>query len=189
VGERTCGRCTGASRRGVLAAAAAFILDIATAGARAEPADERPKTGDLLVRVDGGAALTPADIVADAQPLAAWPMDPAGNVTRNGSRLNKVLVLRLDPQTLSAATKERAADGVLAYSAICPHAGCEITGWSAERKIIECPCHASHYDPREAGAVIDGPTPRPLAGLPLKIADGKLVVAKPFTGRVGIVNN
>ena len=189
MGERTCGRCTGASRRGVLAAAAAFILDIATDDAQADPADERPKPGDLLVRVDGGATLTPADVVADARPLAAWPMDPNGSVTRDGSRLNKVLVLRLDPQTLNEATKERAADGVLAYSAICPHAGCEITGWNAERKIIECPCHASHYDPREAGAVIDGPTPRPLAGLPLKIADGKLVVAKPFTGRVGIVNN
>jgi Rieske Fe-S protein len=189
VGERTCGRCTGASRRGVLAAASAFVVDIATGGVWAEPADERPKAGDLLVRVDGGAALTPADIVTNAPPLAAWPMDPAGSVTRNGSRLNKVLVLRLDPQTFSEATRERAADGVLAYSAICPHAGCEITGWSAERKIIECACHASHYDPREAGAVIDGPTPRPLAGLPLKIADGKLVVAKPFTGRVGIVNN
>jgi rieske iron-sulfur protein len=189
VRERTCGGSVSASRRGVLVAASAFVLDIASGGAWAEPADERPKAGDLLVRVDGGAALTPADIVPDAQPLAAWPMDPAGGVTRNGSRLNKVLVLRLDPQTFNDPTKERAADGVLAYSAICPHAGCETTGWNAERKIIECPCHASHYDPRQAGAVIDGPTPRPLAGLPLKIADSKLVVAKPFTGRVGIVNN
>jgi rieske iron-sulfur protein len=188
VGERTRGGCMGASRRGVLAAASAFVLDIATRGAWAEPADERPKPGDLLVRVEGGAALTP-DIAVDAPPVAAWPMDPAGNVVRNGSRLNKVLVLRLDPQTLNDATKERAADGILAYSAICPHAGCEITGWSAERKIIECPCHSSHYDPRAAGTVIDGPTPRPLAGLPLKIAEGKLVVAKPFTGRVGIIAN
>jgi rieske iron-sulfur protein len=187
--ERTCDGCLGASRRGVLASALAFILDIATGGARAEPADERPKPGDLLVRLDGGAALTPTDIVADARPIMAWPMDPAGSVVRNGSRLNKILVLRLDPQTLGETAKERAADGVLAYSAICPHAGCEVTGWSTESKTIECPCHASHYDPRQAGAVIDGPTPRALAGLPLKVADGKLMVAKPFTGRVGIIQN
>ena len=178
----------GASRRGVLAAASALALDMITGRARGEPADERPKPGDLLVRTDGAVALTPTDIATDAKPLTAWPMDPAGTV-RNGSRLNKVLLLRLDPQTLNDATKERAADGILAYSAICPHAGCDITGWSAERKVIECPCHASHYDPREAGAVIDGPTPRPLAGLPLKIADGKLTVAKPFTSRVGIIAN
>jgi rieske iron-sulfur protein len=35
--------------------------------------------------------------------------------------------------------------------------------------------------------VIDGPAPRALAALPLKVADGKLVVALPFTARVGIV--
>jgi Rieske Fe-S protein len=182
--------CTGATRRGVLAAASALALDMVGGSARAEPADERPKPGDVLVPVDGaGAALTPADIAAGKPPIAAWPMDPAGNVVRNGSRLNKVLVLRLDPSTLVGDTRERAADGVLAYSAICPHAGCEVTGWSAEQQTLECPCHASHYNPREAGMVIDCPTPRPLAGLPLKIADGRLVVAKPFTGRVGIIQN
>ena len=143
----------------------------------------------LLAR---GRTIVVADTAVTEMPTSEEIADiaiEAAGVTRNGSRLNKVLVLRLDQQTLNDATKERAAEGILAYSAICPHAGCEITGWSAERKIIECPCHSSHYDPREAGAVIDGPTPRPLAGLPLKIADGKLVVAKPFTGRVGIINN
>ena len=160
--------------------------------AQTDAARERPKEGDLLVNVTAVAApepLEPDDLPLDGKQTLAWPMDPETKTLRSGSRLNKVLVLRLDPQTLGDATKERAADGILAYSAICPHAGCEITGWSAERKIIECPCHSSHYDPREAGAVIDGPTPRPIAGLPLKIADGKLVVAKPFTGRVGIIAN
>jgi rieske iron-sulfur protein len=35
--------------------------------------------------------------------------------------------------------------------------------------------------------VIDGPTPRALPALPLKIVDGKLAVARPFTSRVGII--
>ena len=34
---------------------------------------------------------------------------------------------------------------------------------------------------------MDGPAARALPALPLKIVDGKLAVAKPFTGRVGIV--
>jgi Rieske Fe-S protein len=114
-------------------------------------------------------------------------MDPAAKVVRNGSRLNKVLLVRLDSATLLGVTRERAADGVVAYSAICPHAGCEVSVWVVEQKLFECSCHYSHYDPREGAAVIDGPAPRPLAALPLKIADGKLVVAKPFTARVGIV--
>jgi Rieske Fe-S protein len=57
----------------------------------------------------------------------------------------------------------------------------------ADQQILECSCHYSHYNPREGAAVIDGPTPRALPALPLRIMDGKLAVAKPFTSRVGIV--
>src|SRR5262245_45750786 len=131
--------------------------------------------------------LEPKDIPRDAVPLLAWPMEPAAKVVRNGSRLNKVLLVRLDPATLVGPTRERAAGGVVAYSAICPHAGCEVSVWVPDQKILECSCHYSLYNPREGAAVIDGPAPRALAALPLTIAKGNLAVAKPFTGRVGIV--
>jgi rieske iron-sulfur protein len=178
------------SRREVLAAAAALggsalgdTADIAPA--TAEPADERPKEGDYLVTADGGHAdgLSPQDI---SSPVIVWPMDAEARIVRNGSRLNKVLLVRLDPATLVGATRERAADGVVAYSAICPHAGCEVDGWIDEQQILECPCHNSKYNPREGAAIVEGPTTRVLAALPLKIVDGKLVVAKPFIGRLGI---
>jgi Rieske Fe-S protein len=154
--------------------------------ATAEPAEERPKEGDQLVAIDGTNtdSLEPKDVMGS--PVIAWPVDPASKLVRNGSRLNKVLLVRLDPATLVGATRERAADGVVAYSAICPHAGCEVNSWVEEQKILECPCHNSRFNPREGAAIIDGPTTRSLAALPLKIVDGKLVVAKPFTGRVGI---
>jgi hypothetical protein len=32
---------------------------------------------------------------------------------------------------------------------------------------------------------VSGPSPRRLPALPLKIVDGQLIVAKPFTGRAG----
>jgi Rieske Fe-S protein len=112
-------------------------------------------------------------------------MEPASKLVRNGSRLNKVLLVRLDPATLGGATRDHAADGVVAYTAICPHTGCDVTGWLAEQRILECPCHYSQYNPREGGTVMAGPAPRALPALPLKIADDKLMVAKPFTSRVG----
>lgn len=177
------------SRREVLAAATAIGASAAggfvVCRAVAEPADERPKEGDYLVatsaeKPDG---LSPRDI---SGPVIAWPMDPAAGIIRNGSRLNKVLLVHLDPATLVGPTRERAADGVVAYSAICPHAGCEVDGWIDEQKIIECPCHNSKYNPREGAAIVEGPTTRGLAALPLKIVDDKLVVARPFIGRLGI---
>jgi len=167
--------------------AAGLGASLAAQPAAAQPANERPKEGDLLVRFDSASpvALEPKDIPVGGPQVFAWPMEPAGSVVRRGSRLNKVLLLRLDPATLVGETRERAADGVVAYSAVCPHAGCDVIGWLAEPKILECPCHSSHYNPRDAGVLIDGPASRALPALPLKIADGKLAVAKPFTSRPG----
>ncbi len=185
VGSRDCGlpACQlPMSRREVLTAAAVFGV---SAVAVAEPADERPQEGDYLVAIDAANqdGLSPSDV---AGPTIAWPMDPAARLVRNGSRLNKVLLVRLDPATLVGPTRERAADGVVAYSAICPHAGCEVSGWIDDQKILECPCHNSKYNPREGAAIVEGPTTRGLAALPLKVIDNKLVVAKPFIGRLGI---
>jgi rieske iron-sulfur protein len=184
-----------ATRRDVLTIASvpiASVLGVSSAAvgspARAEAASGRPKENDFLVSIEREtAALTPTDIPIGGPPVLAWPMDPANNSARKDSRLNKILLVRLDPATLVGVTKERAAEGVVAYSAICPHAGCEVSVWVAEQQILECSCHFSHYNPREAAAVIDGPASRALAALPLKIVDGKLAVAKPFTGRVGII--
>jgi Rieske Fe-S protein len=178
------------TRRGILALIPVLGSGLATsravAPAKADPADERPKEGDHLVAINAAepVPLEPNDI-GDSL-LLAWPMDPAAKLVRSGSRLNKVLLVRLDPSALVGPTRERTADGVVAYSAICPHAGCEVTDWSASQQILECPCHNSRYNPREAARVVDGPSTRALAALPLKIEDRKLVVARPFIGRVGI---
>ncbi len=115
----------------------------------------------------------------------AWAMDPMDKTVRNGSRLNRVLLLRLDPEKLSPETKSRAADGVVAYTAICTHTGCEVTEWAAEEQILVCPCHESKFEPKDGAKVVDGPAPRNLPALPLKLVDGALVVAKPFTSPVG----
>jgi len=176
------------TRRDILALSALIGSGLACGipRVRAEPADERPKAGDHLVAVGATEllALSPGDI-PETQ-IFAWPMEPGSNVVLNGSRLNKVLLVRFDPATLVGPTRERSADGVVAYSAICPHEGCEVDGWMAEQRILECPCHNSRYDPRNAAAIVDGPTTRALAALPLRITEGKLVVAKPFIGRLGI---
>jgi rieske iron-sulfur protein len=64
--------------------------------------------------------------------VLAWPKEPKTNVVRNGSRLNQVLLLRLNPDSLDDQTLPRAANGIVAYSAICTHAQCPVTGWVDE---------------------------------------------------------
>jgi len=183
----------GDTRRSFLSVVSLVSLDVAVRAiaspALAQPENERPKEGDLLVSIDSESPipLQPKDIPIGGPPMVAWAMDQVGNLVRKGSRLNKVLLLRLDPATLVGATQDRAADGVVAYSAICPHAGCEVDAWVDDQKILECSCHYSRYNPRNGAAVLDGPAPRALPALPLKIVDGNLAVAKPFTARVGVI--
>lgn len=190
--------CAGGYRRGVLEptrrdvlTTASLGLGIATvaycASASAQGEVMRAQPGDvfILAAERGSEALTPQQIPLGGPAVLAWPMEPATKLVRNGSRLNKVLLLRFDPALLAGVTKENAAEGTVAYTAICPHAGCDVTGWLADQQVLECPCHSSQYSPREAGAVIDGPAPRALPALPLKIEGRKLMTAKPFTSRVG----
>jgi nitrite reductase/ring-hydroxylating ferredoxin subunit len=151
-----------------------------------DPESVRPKVGDLLVRV-GDTALTPLgphDVMAGV-PVMAWPLDPADGTVRSGSRLNRVLLVRLDPERLGDATKDRAVDGVVAYTAICTHTGCEVTEWLGDQQLLQCTCHGSKFDPSEGARVVEGPAPRTLPALPLAVDNGRLVVARPFTSRVG----
>lgn len=147
----------------------------------------RPKPGDLLVKADDPdhRPLRPEDIPLNARQIAAWAMDPASRTVRSGSRFNALILLRLNEASLTAATRARAADGVLAYTAICTHEGCDVDGWIADRLMLSCACHESEFDPKDAARVLGGPAPRVLPALPLKIVDGTLVVARPFTSRVG----
>ena len=157
------------------------------AGAQSDGASSRPQEGDLLVKVgdDARTPLTPDDIKAAAGPTMAWAMAGSDRTVRSGSRLNHLLLLRFDPASLSAETRGRAADGVVAYTSICTHTGCDVESWRADEHHLECECHFSIFDPKDGGKVVDGPAPRQLPALPLKIVDGRLVVAAPFVTPVG----
>ena len=111
-------------------------------------------------------------------------MSPDGTV-RNETPLNLVILARFDPADLSEETQAQAAEGVVAYSAVCTHQACPVNMWSKERDAFVCSCHGSVYNPRNGAEVMAGPAPRPLPSLGLKIADGTVVVASGFSGRVG----
>jgi rieske iron-sulfur protein len=154
--------------------------------------DERPQKADVLVFSEGehaGEVIKPQDLKLGGPPVQAWPKDPKTSVVRKGSRLNEVLVVRLDPAELDDETRSRAADGIVAYSAICSHAGCPVTGWlkgaADDNDVLKCFCHNSEFDPRHSAEVVFGPALRRLAALPLTTADGSLTVAATFVGKVG----
>jgi len=177
-------------RRRVLQACCGLALGGPTAvrAGEAEEALAAPQENDALVFAYGdraGQVIAPADVVLGAKQLLAYPMHPATQRVRDGSRLNQLIVVRLDTTKLTAETLARAADGVVAYSGVCTHTGCDVTDWYADVLRFKCPCHESEFDPADAARVVGGPAPWQLAALPLKMAGDALVVAGPFAGRVG----
>ena len=163
-----------------------FAMPLSALG---QPADRmRPQTGDQLV-FDGG-DLDGQPVMADslelnAQPVAALPKEPASGVVRGRSRLNRVMVMKMDPAQMSERTFANAADGIIAYSAVCTHTGCDVINWDADELNMACPCHESQFDVLNNGTVVGGPAPRPLAMLPVEVVNGTVTVAGEFRGRVG----
>ncbi len=56
----------------------------------------------------------------------------------------------------------------VAYDATCTHQGCPV-GWDARDGVLLCPCHGAAFDPANHGAVLGGPTRRPLLELPIVV--------------------
>jgi rieske iron-sulfur protein len=189
--------CTDPTRRALLLTALASCACLASTEPSVAEDDqpgsnERPQKADMFVFSEGehvGEVIKPADLKPGGPPVRAWPKDPKTGVIRKGSRLNEVLLVRLDPADLDDDTRSRSADGIVAYSLICSHTGCPVTGWvkqaSGDQIVFKCACHNSEFDPRQSAKVLFGPAPRRLAALPLEISDGALTVAAKFVGKVG----
>ena len=152
------------------------------------PNRARPKAGDWLVFDGGeksGERITPALLELDQRPVPALAKEPETETLRDGSRLNRVMVTKLDLARLDNATGDLTADGVIAYSAVCTHTGCCLTNWDPDNLFMSCPCHESKFDVYNNAKVVGGPAPRPLAVLPLRLYGDAIVIANIFQGRVG----
>lgn len=184
IATSACGcRSADPGRRMLLKAVAGVALAAGAGVNCAWANDEGPRKGDWLVRADDDSKtpLRSADLKADEKQLIVYPYDPKTKTLRDSTRLNRILLIKIDPGTMDAATRARAADGVVAYSAFCTHEGCDVSAWLPKEQALLCFCHFSKFAPHQEAAVTEGPAPRSLPALPLKIDDGKLVVAGGFT--------
>ena len=175
-------------RRTILSLAVAPLLWAGPLRAAEEGEAVKPVTTDdrfaFLTGPKKGQVVQAEDLALGGPQVQAYPMAPDGTV-RSDSRLNLVILARFDPAALTDETRTRAADGVVAYSAICTHQACPVNMWSKERNAFVCSCHGSIFDPKNAAEVIGGPAPRPLAALGLQLKDGVVTVASTFSSRVG----
>lgn len=140
------------------------------------------RAGTRLVTEDG----TPvrATDLAVGGALTAFPegLDPRKHVDTT------TMLVRLDPADLHlpAGRNRWSVEGVVAYSKLCTHAGCQVGLYADTAQQLMCPCHHSVFDVADGARAIEGPAPHPLPQLPLDTdADGYLIARGDFTAPVG----
>ncbi|NTU78235.1 MAG: arsenate reductase (azurin) small subunit [Chloroflexales bacterium] len=79
-------------------------------------------------------------------------------------------------------------EDIVAYSGLCSHMGCPLV-YDAERKILQCPCHFSHFDATADAMLINGPSCQNLPRITLEL-DGQDIYAVGVQGLLyGRANN
>jgi rieske iron-sulfur protein len=96
------------------------------------------------------------------------------------------LLLRFTEDAFTKPTNlDGTAKGYVAYSMVCTHAGCLVSGKLDGH--LHCPCHGSEYEATAGAKVVGGPAPRSLPQLPIGVSNnGKLLVSTgSFEGPIG----
>jgi ubiquinol-cytochrome c reductase iron-sulfur subunit len=104
-----------------------------------------------------------------------------------------VVRIREDELELPDDRRDWAPSGILAFSKICPHAGCAISLFrypsfedTQPYPALICPCHYSTFKVADGGSRTFGPAARALPQLPLRIdGDGALVAGGDFSENIG----
>lgn len=96
-----------------------------------------------------------------------------------GSADGQAVLVRVDPNLVTGpgAQQARATNGLLCFSKVCPHAGCPVGLYQANRHELLCPCHQSTFAILRGAEPTFGPAARALPSLPITIDGAGYVVA------------
>ncbi|MDX8405227.1 MAG: ubiquinol-cytochrome c reductase iron-sulfur subunit [Mariprofundus sp.] len=99
-------------------------------------------------------------------PKGVWLIKPSRTLA------NQVAARRHSMQFTEVGWANRKGD-IVAFTPKCPHLGCNVH-WDGDQKAFLCPCHGSRFS--IDGSVTDGPAPRGLDTLPVRMQADKVEV-------------
>lgn len=132
-------------------------------------------------------------VTQDGRPIQVNSMPPGSTAIvfpedSIGSEKAQTVLIRVHPSLLQLPADRAgwAAQGYVAYSRICTHAGCAVGMYEVTAHLLMCPCHQSTFDVLRAAQPTGGPAARPLPQLPLYADDkGFLRAAAGFSQNPG----
>jgi thiosulfate dehydrogenase [quinone] large subunit len=176
-----------AGDQGLLSARPVIFGQPPTPNAVAREAD--PDRRRLLLQIGGAAVAViwvlgvfprSRTLATSTQPPSSPAASPTAIASPTGTRIGALSDLQtkgflnfLDPKTGDPAVAVSLSGGsVVAFDAVCTHAGCQVSYDSGQR-LLSCPCHGALFDPAHGAAVVAGPAPSPLASIPIQLgSDG-----------------
>jgi|LakMenE01Jun11ns_1017448.scaffolds.fasta_scaffold9693226_1 Rieske Fe-S protein len=175
---------TNADRRRVISIMATGLVSpiaLTPGSAQAQPAAQ------LMVDASAEADFKPLrpDDIQMMKPILAFPFDAETGTPKKESRLNKMVVIRLPEEKMTPETRARSVAGVVAYSSICTHQGCDVKTWMSKESVLACYCHASKFDLFDGAKVVAGPASSALRAIPLVLNGEFLSIAAPLPPKAG----
>ena len=199
VAEIVSGGGAGVSRRKLLIGAAGATGATVGASALVPAAALGPAVGEIVAQTPWSRGRRVVD--SQDRPVTAEDVTVGTFITgfpEGASRRelgSSIVLVKIPPNELEIPARLRAVapEGVLAFSKICPHAGCAIGIYrhplfepTSERPALVCPCHYSTFDVRRGGTLEFGPAGRDLPQLPLMLnAERELVASGEFLEQIG----
>ena len=125
-----------------------------------------------------------ANVTPTPSPSSTGGASPSPVASPTGTKIGSVADLQSqgflpfnDPATGDPGLVVEAKGGrVVAFDAVCTHAGCTVSYDSAD-KLFVCPCHGAAFDPSNNAAVVQGPAPTPLPSIKVTVAGGEVYTA------------
>jgi Rieske Fe-S protein len=175
---------TNTDRRRVISIMATGLVSpiaLTPGSAHAQPAAQ------LMVDASAEADFKPLrpDDIQMMKPILAFPFDAETGTPKKESRLNKMVVIRLPEEKMTPETRARSVAGVVAYSSICTHQGCDVKTWMSKESVLACYCHASKFDLFDGAKVVAGPASSALRAIPLVLNGEFLSIAATLPPKAG----
>lgn len=115
----------------------------------------------------GGAGSSAGSTAGSASAPSGKPIVALDKVPVGGA------VSAMDPNGKPIIVAQPQTGAAVAFSAICTHMGCTVAP-SGDK--LNCPCHGSVYQ-AATGEVVQGPAPRALDKVSVKVVNGEVVTA------------
>ncbi len=138
--------------------------------------------GARMVLADGTTLLK----VGDIETNGIATVFPEGHTDADAAADSATLLINLGPDVVTDKIRPKSAQGYVAFSQVCTHAGCPARLYSQQTHTLLCPCHQSQFAVLRGAKPAAGPATRSLPQLAITIdKDGYFRAVSDYDEPVG----